>query len=104
MPRDLVRSDPLFAVLHEFYSRESGSRPQNHGRGHQLTPLFIRDAKDRGLLDLRNFIYGRLDFTGVDILPAAHDHVFRTIDDVEVAVLVLASDISGVEEPATQCF
>ena len=38
-----------------------------------------------------------LDLARVDVVAAADDHVLLAVDDVEVAVLVLAADVAGGE-------
>src|SRR5579859_843184 len=104
MPGDLVGGDPRLAVLLNCFSRQVSSRAQKNGRGHQFAPFLVRDAEDCGLVYFGDLINGGLDFTGIDILPTADDHLFGAINDVEEAILVLSPDVSGMKEPTTQCF
>jgi hypothetical protein len=43
-----------------------------------------------------------LDLAGVHVLPAREDHVLLPVDDVEVAVGVLASEVAAVEPAVTE--
>src|ERR1700723_1867402 len=88
----------------DFFSGQIGSLAQNNDCGHQLSPFLIRDAEYCRFLHFGDLVNSRLDFARVDIFSTADDHLFGSIDDEEVAVLVLPADISGVKEPATQCF
>ena len=55
------------------------------------------DAGDGGLLDLRVLHEHRLDVAGVDVVAAPDDHVLLATDDIQVAVLVEAGEVAGVE-------
>jgi hypothetical protein len=36
-----------------------------------------------------------LDFSGCNVFPAADNHVFLAVDNVQVTVVVKAADVSG---------
>ena len=53
-----------------------------------------RAVRDVGVLEERG-----LDLDGVDVLAAADDDVLRAVDDVDVALVVDARDVPGVQPP-----
>src|SRR5271166_1440232 len=57
----------------------------------------VRPADDRGFGDLRPLVDHRFDLAGVDVLPAADDHVLRPVDQHQVTVLIEAPDVPGVQ-------
>jgi hypothetical protein len=43
-----------------------------------------------------------LDLPGVDVITAADDHVFLSVNDVEIALLIHAADIPGIKPTIAQ--
>ena len=74
--------------------------PCDDDRQRRLAPPRVRDADQRHLGDLGVRGQDVLDLGAVDVLAAGDDHVLLAVDDVEVAVLVLAHQVAGVEPAA----
>src|SRR3990172_375932 len=68
----------------------------DHGLGH-LTPLFIGHGDDGDLEDRGVGKDGGLDLDRRDVLTAADDDVFETIDDENVPFFVDHSHVAGME-------
>ena len=65
---------------------------------HRLLAVFLVWAPDHGGFgDLRKLMDDDFDLARVDVLPAADDHVLVAADQDEVAVLVEASHVAGVQ-------
>src|SRR5438445_207850 len=64
---------------------------------------FSRSAADHAHVGDRWVRHERvLDFRGVDVLAARHDHVFYAVMDVEVAVGVEIAGVAGTEPAAVE--
>ena len=61
-----------------------------------FTPLLIRHAYDRGLLDLWVSVEDLFYLGGVYILTATYDHILNPAHNVHVAFLVQPYQIAGV--------
>ncbi len=44
-----------------------------------------------------------LDFAGINVLAARDDHVFQAIQDEEIPVCILITDIAGSKEAVPEC-
>src|SRR5208282_93842 len=63
-----------------------------------LSPLRIRYSEDGRFANRGVTENDGLDLAGIDILASGNDHVFRTIQYVEIAIRVLITDVSGAKE------
>ena len=72
-----------------------------HDEGHRdFTPSFMGATDHSGLKNGGVLIEHALDFGAGDVLAARHDHVLESIDNVEIAVGVASSNVSGMEPTA----
>src|SRR3546814_4133160 len=60
---------------------------QDHERMHRLAPLPVGHAEDDGLDDIGMVGQMALDFSGIDIFPAAANHILQAIPDIEITLL-----------------
>jgi hypothetical protein len=54
----------------------------------------VRYANDRAVGHVRVLVQCGLDLDGIDVLPAADDHVLGAINDVDEAFFVNSGDVS----------
>src|SRR6476469_6712903 len=99
-PRVLVGGDPLLDVLADLLGRQLLAVVDDDRRADLLAPLVVGDADDRRFADLRVLVEHLLDLARVDVVAAADDQVLLAVDDVEVALLVDAGHVAGVEPTA----
>src|ERR1019366_5021435 len=96
-PRHLVVRQRAGTVLSELVSRRRRpGREHDHG-GHVLAQHWVRDSHHGGLDDVGMLEQHGLDVAGVDVVATPDDDVLLPPDDVEVAVLVEARQVSAVE-------
>ena len=75
---------------------------QNYESLDRFPPVRVRYPYDTGLLNFRMLIKNFLDLPGIDIIPAADDHIFFPVDNVEIALLIHAGDVPGIKPPIAQ--
>src|ERR1700689_1802524 len=69
---------------------------QHHNCLYRLAPFLVRHADDRALVNLRKRHHAGFYFRAVHIEASGNDHVFLSVDDVEVAVFIPVADVAGV--------
>ncbi|MCY1358514.1 hypothetical protein D9M69_450500 [compost metagenome] len=67
-----------------------------------LAPFLAGNGNDRALRYVRMAGNGCLDLGGVHVLAAGDDHVLDAVADVDEAVLVHVTAVTGVHPPAAQ--
>src|SRR6266404_4625315 len=82
----------------QLISSQSLPRLENNAGLHDLTPLRVRYSKDRHFAHGWMRVNRGLDFAGINILAARDDHVFQAIENVEVSVCVLITNVAGPKE------
>ena len=78
-------------------SSTCGAGLQHDRRHHPLAPLDVGDADDGGRLDGRVLDEHGLDLAGREVLAAADDHVVEPPVHEQVALVVEAAAVAGVE-------
>ncbi|MOA09814.1 hypothetical protein D3C78_1296680 [compost metagenome] len=69
---------------------------------HRFAPLRTGDADHRASSDSRVTGDGTFHFAGINVFPAADDHVLEAIDNVEIARIIHVGAIAGVHPAAAQ--
>src|SRR5262249_21121172 len=88
VPRDLVACEVLLAEVAKLLLSESLALAHDHA-GAQL--FSVPRVGNADALDVEHFrvpVQELLDFTRVDVLTAANDHVLHSSDDAAVALVV----------------
>src|SRR4029434_5846246 len=89
--------DPLLAEGPQLGRGGPGAGLEDHG-GPDLLPVRRVGDGDHGRLGHRRVLVQHfLDLPRVDVVAAPDDQVLFAVDDVEVAVLVLAGQVAGPE-------
>ena len=78
-------------------SRADDARPKRDDRLHRLAPALVGHADDRGLGDRGMREEHVLDDAGIHVLAAGDDHVLDAVLDEQVAVVIDAPDVAGVQ-------
>src|ERR1044072_4366650 len=99
-PRVLVSGDAILDVGADLLRAQLLALDQDDRGTDLLSPLVVGHSEDRRFADLRVLVENLLDLTRVDVVAAADDQVLLAVDDVEVAVLVDAGHVAGVEPAA----
>src|SRR5207302_3946986 len=90
------------AICDQLISSKSFPRLENHAGLYDLTPLWIRYSENRHFTNCRMRVNDGFDFAGVNVLPAGDDHVLQTIENVEVSVGVLITNVARSEEAVSE--
>src|SRR6266480_4818581 len=83
---------------------DGGAGPGDDDGGDGLAPAVVGDADDGGGGDVGVGGQHVLHFLGIDVEPAADDHVVLAIDDIDVAVVVAPGHVPGVDPPVPDDF
>src|SRR5882757_11147716 len=84
-------------------------RAQNHSglqhdaSHHEFTPLGIGYSEDRHFANRGVFVDDRFNLAGINIFATCDDHVFQTVEDVEIAVRILIADVSRAKHSVSKC-
>src|SRR5581483_10174124 len=69
---------------------------------YRLAPVLVGDADHGALGHRRVRLEHVLHLAGVDVVPPAHHHVRRAVEDVEVAALVELAHVAGMAPTAPE--
>src|SRR5271170_4065856 len=70
--------------------------PQHHDSLDRFAPSVMRNPDHRALVDLRQSHDSGFDLRAIHIEAASDDHVFLSVDDVDVSVFVDIADVARV--------
>src|SRR5207237_3917688 len=90
------------AICDQLISSKSFPRLENHAGLYDLTPLWIRYSENRHFTNCRMRVNDGFDFAGVNVFSPGDDHVFQAIENVEVAVGVLITNVARSEEAVSE--
>src|SRR4029077_4081565 len=102
-PRNFEIGERSSAVRDQLFRSECFPRLENNDSLYDFPPLRI------GYSENRNFAHGRmrvnhgLDFARINILAARVYHLLQAIENVEVAVGVLITNVAGSEKAVPEC-
>src|SRR6201999_1144982 len=96
-PRVLVGGHPGLDVVAQLVDGRCGACLESDRGADLFAKGVVRDADDGGLGHVRVLVEHLFDLARVDVVAAADDHVLGPVDDVEVAVLVDAPDVAGIQ-------
>src|SRR6185437_638820 len=96
-PRVLVGRHLALDVVAQLLGRGRRALLERDGGADLLAVLVVGDAHDRGLPDRRVLVEHLLDLARVDVVAAADDQLLLAVHDVEVAVLIDAAHVAGVQ-------
>ena len=88
--RPLVTGDAVLAPFDDFLGSGHFTVPRNDDGVNAFAPLFVGNANDCDVLDLRVTADQRLHFRRINILATRNDHVALAIDQENVAIFVAA--------------
>src|SRR5260370_5432252 len=94
----LVIRQPLATMDNQCFHGDVHARFRDYAGGHKLSPLRIGYPEDRHLSDRRMLQDDGLDLAGIHVFAAAHDHVFKSIQDIKIPGRVVIADVSGTKE------
>src|SRR5450759_4203221 len=100
--RGLVPRDPGSDVLDQLGPVEFGPRPQHHEGLRPLAPGLVRYADHGDLQDGGVRVDGLLHLDRGDVLAAGDDDVLGPVAQLDVAVRVPHSEVTGVEPAAAE--
>ena len=89
-------------VLSELFRVDFGSDTSHDVSMDDLSPVLIRLADDDRLVDGRMLGDDVLDLQRMEVLAAANDHVVGASGEVEIALFVPASEVSGAKPASGQ--
>src|SRR5712691_9668976 len=75
---------------------------QGNDRLDTFAPNWVRNADHRDFIDRRVLEQDLLYFPWVDIIAATNDHIFLTVEQVEVALCIHHTDIAGMQPSSSQ--
>ena len=87
----------------EVVRTESDSGLQRNASRHEFTPLGVRNSEDRHFTNRGMFVDDRFNLAGINIFATCDDHVFQTVEDVEIAVRILIADVSRAKHSVSKC-
>src|SRR5919107_5576749 len=100
--RHLVWGEFVAAVGDEVLLRQRATLFLNHEDLHRLSPVFVWHADGNALDDLGMLVEHLFDIPRIDLEAARVDDLLLAVDDVEVAVVVHASDVARVQPAVAQ--
>ena len=75
---------------------------QGNDRLDTFAPNWVGNADHRDFIDRRVLEQDLLYFPWIDIIAAANDHIFLTVEQVEVALCIHHTDIAGMQPSSPQ--
>ena len=94
----------LPAKLLERPGRDVGvALPDDQARD-TLAPEIVRQSEHRAVSDAGVFQENLLDLRGMDVLAAGHDHILLAAADEQVAFLIDASEVTGMDPAIAERF
>src|SRR5437667_9946399 len=75
---------------------------QHYASNYEFAPLGIRYSEDRRFTNRRMLVNHGFDLTGVDIFTARDNHVLHAVQDVEIPVCILITDVSRTKQPVSE--
>src|SRR4029450_5014767 len=73
-------------------------RLENNDSLYDFAPFRIGYSEDRHFAHRRMCVNHGLDFAGINILAARDDHVLQAIQDEEIPVCILITNVAGSEK------
>src|SRR2546429_9972837 len=101
--RNLVARQKAATMRDQIIHADSGAGLQHHTSHHELSPLWVRNPKDRCLTNSRMLVNDGFDLYGVNILAARDDHVFQAIQNINKALSILIANVAGTKHPLPKC-
>ena len=78
----------------QFVNRQSSLRFDDHASRYEFAPLGIGHSEDRDFSHGGVLIEDRFHFAGVDVFSSGNNHVFHTVENVEVPIGGLVTNVS----------
>src|SRR5712691_2305993 len=100
--RLLIASQVLPAESMHFLLCYHHVSTQGNDRLDTFAPNWVGNADYRDFIDRRVREQDLLYFPWIDIIAAANDHIFLTVEQVEVALLIHHTDIAGMQPSSSQ--
>src|ERR1700693_340740 len=102
--RRLETGEVLPAKIFEFFGRDASAALPDHQACDALTPEIVGQSEHRAVSDAGVFQENLLDLRGMDVLAAGHDHVLLAAADGQIAFLVEASEVAGMDPAVAERF
>src|SRR6266704_1732920 len=96
---NLVVRDPILAKLADTLLIEGSAGLCNDPRTEFFAVFRVRNAEHLDILDLWMLIQIFFDFTRIDVLPAADDHVLDPSDDAAISIVVDRRQVARMHPP-----
>src|SRR6202008_4512352 len=82
---------------------QSHSGLQRDASHHEFAPLSVRNSEDRHFTNCGMFVDDGFDLAGINIFATCDNHVFQTVEDVEIAVRIPITDVSRAKHSVSKC-
>src|SRR5258705_8467736 len=90
------------AIRDQFIGSESCTGLKYYTRHHEFSPLWISYPVDRHFPHRGMLVDSCFDLAGVNIFTAGNNHVFQTIQQIEVTFGILIADVAGTKHSITE--
>src|SRR6476660_9276783 len=90
------------AIRDQLFRSKSLPRLEDNDGLYDFTPLRIGYSEHRNFTNCRMSVNDRFDFAGINVLAARYNHVLQAIENEEVSLCVLITNVAGPKEAVSK--